>query len=91
MQPAGQKIIWDAFQADPAKVRKAYSDISEEKGGNPLLGQYYIPNPPEALKIHERDIQFCIDFLIDEGKLKPGQVKPSDIYKGDFEPPVLSR
>lgn len=86
-----QQIIWNAFQSDPEKVRKAYSDISSEKGGNPLLGQYFIPPSPEGLRVHERDIQFCIDFLIDEGKLKPGQVKPSDIYTGDFESSVLSR
>lgn len=81
-----KRIIWEAFQKDPGHVRQVYTDIAREKGGNPQLGKYYIPVLPDATLIKDSDIQFWIDALVADGKIKPGQVKPSDIYTNEFNP-----
>jgi ABC-type nitrate/sulfonate/bicarbonate transport system substrate-binding protein len=79
-----KRIIWNAFQENPERVRKVYAEIARKKGGNPELGKYYLPVSPEASLIKDRDIQLWIDVLVSEGKIKTGQVKPSDIYTNEF-------
>jgi ABC-type nitrate/sulfonate/bicarbonate transport system substrate-binding protein len=79
-----KRIIWDEFQKNPERVRTVYAEISQEKGGNPDLGKYYFPLPPDSTLIKDKDIQFWIDALVEEGQLKPGQIKPSDIYTNEF-------
>jgi ABC-type nitrate/sulfonate/bicarbonate transport system substrate-binding protein len=79
-------IIWDAYRKDPGKVQKVYSEIASEIGGNPDLGKYFKPIPPEASVIRDADVQFWIDMLVKEGAIKPGQIKPSDIYTNEFNP-----
>jgi len=86
-----KRIIWEAFQKDPEKVRRAYAEISLEKGGNPENGSFYTPTPPESSIIRDEYVQFWIDILVAEGKLKPGQVKPSDIYTNEFNPFAAKR
>ncbi|NMW22580.1 MAG: hypothetical protein HKK67_13345 [Chlorobiaceae bacterium] len=36
-----RRIIYDECKKNPDRVRKAYADISVEKGGNPRLAKYY--------------------------------------------------
>ena len=79
-----KRIIWDAFQKNPEQVRKVAEDLTTEKGGNPLLAKYYLPVSPNATIIRDGDIQFWIDLFVQNGKLKPGQLKPSDIYTNEF-------
>jgi ABC-type nitrate/sulfonate/bicarbonate transport system substrate-binding protein len=79
-----KRIIWDAFQKNPEIVRKAYAEIAKEKGGNPQFGKYYLPVSPDLTAIKDKDIQYWIDVLVSEGKLKPGQIKPSDVYTNEF-------
>jgi ABC-type nitrate/sulfonate/bicarbonate transport system substrate-binding protein len=79
-----KRIVWEAFKKDPEHVRQVYADIASEKGGNPELGKFYLPVSPDATIIKDRDIQFWIDALVEDGKLKPGQIKPSDIYTNEF-------
>jgi ABC-type nitrate/sulfonate/bicarbonate transport system substrate-binding protein len=73
--------VWDAWNKNPQAVRKAYADITASKGGNPTLAQYYRINyVPEHQYANDADIQWWIDILVNEGKLTPGQIKPSDVY-----------
>ncbi len=83
-----RRIIYSKFQKDPERVRKAYAVISVEKGSNPRLARYYRPNlwTPDFPFIVDKDIQWWIDRFIEDGLLKPGQIKPSDIYTNEFNP-----
>ncbi len=83
-----RRIIWEEYQKDPERVRKAYAEITEAKGGNPELAKYY-RGPrwtPENQFITDRDVQFWIDKFVEDGILKPGQVKLSDIYTNEYNP-----
>lgn len=80
-------IIWDAYQKDPEHVRKAYEEISKAKGGNPANAKYFSPGfTPDHRIIQKSDVQWWIDLLVSEGKLKPGQIKAEDIYTNEFNP-----
>jgi len=81
-----KRIIWDAYQKDPEGVKKIYAELTEKLGGNPLLAKYYRPTSPQTMIPTDWDLQFWIDDLVEEGKLKPGQVKPSDIYSDEYLP-----
>jgi ABC-type nitrate/sulfonate/bicarbonate transport system substrate-binding protein len=80
-------IIWAEYKKDPARVRKAYAEVSKRKGGNPQLAKYYSPGfSPDHRYIKASDVQWWIDLLVAQGKLKPGQIKASDIYTNEFNP-----
>jgi ABC-type nitrate/sulfonate/bicarbonate transport system substrate-binding protein len=83
-----RRILYDEFKKDPERVRKVHAEISESKGGNSRLSKYYeatswTPNFPF---IADKDLQWWIDRFVASGQLKPGQVKPSDIYTNEFNP-----
>jgi ABC-type nitrate/sulfonate/bicarbonate transport system substrate-binding protein len=81
-------IVWEEYQKNPERVRKAYAEISEAKGGNPELARYYrgVRWSPDNQLIADRDIQFWIEKFTEDGLLKPAQLKPSDIYTNEFNP-----
>jgi len=83
-----RRIIYDEFKKNPDRVRKAYADISVEKGGNPRLAKYYEASSwtPKFPLIVAEDLQWWIDRFIEDGLLKPGQIQPSDIYTNEFNP-----
>ncbi len=83
-----RRIVYKEFQKDPERVRKAYADISAEKGSNPSLAKYFQATlwNPDFPFIADKDIQWWIDRYIESGLLKPGQLKPSDIYTNEFNP-----
>ncbi|NJD53968.1 MAG: ABC transporter substrate-binding protein [Candidatus Methanoperedens sp.] len=82
-----QRLIYDEFQKNPESVKKAVSEILKEKGGNPELGNYYLPTfVPDHPFMTDDDVQWWIDRFIEDGKLNPGQIKPSDIYTNEFNP-----
>lgn len=83
-----KRLVWEEYRKDPERVKKAYAEIAEEKGGNPKLAVYY-RGPrwsPEKQFISDNDIQFWIDNFVEDGILKPGQIKPSDVYTNEFNP-----
>jgi ABC-type nitrate/sulfonate/bicarbonate transport system substrate-binding protein len=85
---SARHIVWEEFNKNPERVRTVYAEISEAKGGNPLQAKYY-RGPrwsPENQFIADRDIQFWIEKFTEAGILKPGQIKPSDIYTNEFNP-----
>jgi len=80
-----RRAIWEAYQSDPERVREAYAKLLDEKGGNPKLAKYYKPNfLPSNAYVNDKDVQWWIDILVSEGKLKPGQIKPSDVYTHQY-------
>jgi len=85
-----RRLVWDEFQKDPAHVRKAVAQVYTEKEGNPKLAEYYTSGStlfsPDYPFTTDKDIQWWIDIFESEGKLKPGQIKPSDIYTHEFNP-----
>jgi ABC-type nitrate/sulfonate/bicarbonate transport system substrate-binding protein len=83
-----RRIIYNEFQNEPERVRKAYADISIEKGSNPRLAKYFRATlwTPDYPFIADKDVQWWLDRFIEDGLLKPGQLKPSDIYTNEFNP-----
>ena len=83
-----RRIIFNEFQKDPERVRKAFADISVEKGSNPLLAKYFRATlwTPDYPFIADKDVQWWLDRFVEDGLLKPGQLKPSDIYTQEFTP-----
>jgi len=81
-------IVWQEFQKNPDRVRKAYGEISAEKGGNPELAKFYrgVRWSPKHQFIMDSDIQFWIDRFTEAGMFKPGQIKLSDVYTNEFNP-----
>lgn len=85
---SARHIVWEEYQKNPERVRTAYAEITAAKGGNPQMAKYY-RGPrwsPENQFIADRDIDFWIEKFTEAGILKPGQIKPSDIYTNEFNP-----
>ena len=83
-----RRIVWEEYQKNPDRVRQVYAEITKAKGGNPELATYYrgVRWSPKNQLITDNDIQFWIEKFTEDGILKPGQVKPSDIYTNEFNP-----
>ena len=83
-----RRIIYDQYQKNPDIVRKAYADISVEKGSNPKLAKYFRASrwTPDFPFIVDKDIQWWIDRMTEDKLLKPGQIKPADVYTNEFNP-----
>ena len=81
------RIVWDEFQKNPEAVRKAVAEILKENDGKPGEANYYVPEfVPEHPFVTDEDVQWWIDMMIEDGKLKEGQIKPSDVYTNEFNP-----
>jgi ABC-type nitrate/sulfonate/bicarbonate transport system substrate-binding protein len=83
-----RRVLYDEFQKDPERVKKVHAEIAQEKGGNPALSKYYEATSwtPKFPFIADKDLQWWIDRFLESGQLKPGQIKPSDIYTNEFNP-----
>lgn len=83
-----RRILYSEYQKNPDRVKKAYDEISERKGSNPRLAKYYRATfwTPAFPFIVDKDLQWWIDRFVEDGLLKPGQLKPSDIYSNEFNP-----
>lgn len=82
-----QRLVYEEFQKDQQRVRQAYVEIATEKGANPKLVEYYRPSwHPEYPFATDKDIRYWLDFFEAEGKLKPGQVTPADVYTHEYNP-----
>jgi len=79
------RLIYDEFQKNPDLVRKAVAEILKEKDGKVEEANYYIPEfVPDRPFLTDEDSQWWIDRLVEDGKLKEGQIKPSDVYTNEF-------
>ncbi|PLK71834.1 ABC transporter substrate-binding protein [Rhizobium sp. TH135] len=70
----------DYARENPEETKKIFAKALAERGENPDIAQFfrgYGVRP--GGKAVERDLQFWIDVLVREGKLKEGQLSASDI------------
>ena len=81
------RLIRDEFKKDPAAVRKAVAEILKKQDGKPETASYFVPEfDPGHPFLTDGDVQWWIDRIVEDGKLKPDQIKPSDIYTNEFNP-----
>ncbi len=83
-----RRILYTEFHKNPDRVRKAYEEIATKKGSNPRMARYYEASSwtPKFPFIADKDLQWWIDRFTENGLLKPGQIKPTDIYTNEFNP-----
>ncbi|MBB4480578.1 ABC transporter substrate-binding protein [Rhizobium etli] len=78
----------DYAREHPEETKKILAKALSERGENPDIAQYFRGYGVRAGGLPvERDIQFWIDVLVREGKLKQGQLAAKDIiYAADTKP-----
>ncbi|OWO94347.1 sulfonate ABC transporter substrate-binding protein [Rhizobium esperanzae] len=78
----------DYAREHPEETKKILAKALSERGENPDIAQYFRGYGVRAGGLPvERDIQFWIDVLVREGKLKQGQLAAKDIiYTADTKP-----
>ncbi|HTO29785.1 MAG TPA: ABC transporter substrate-binding protein [Pararhizobium sp.] len=70
----------DYAREHPEETRKIFAKALAERGENPDIAQYFRGYGVRAGGLPvERDVQFWIDVLVREGKLKEGQLAAKDI------------
>ena len=71
----------------PEEAKELALKIMKAKGGNPEIAKYWkgFSVRKHAL-LADSDVQFWIDWLVKDGKLKEGHFKPADIYTNEFNP-----
>jgi hypothetical protein len=60
--------------------------IQTRIGWNPIVHEGGDHNNWSTGLVRPSAVQKWIDWKVDTGQLKPGQVKPSDIYTNEFNP-----
>lgn len=74
----------DYARQHPEETKKIFAKALSERGENPDIAQYFRGYGVRAGGLPvERDIQFWIDVLVREGKLKEGQLAAKDILFTD--------
>ena len=81
-----ERLVWDEFKKDPEKIKKIAAEIIKEKGGNPGAQDYQPVWSPSSPFIRDEDVQLWIDWFVEDGILKLGQLNPSDVYTNEFNP-----
>ncbi|MBB3646528.1 ABC-type nitrate/sulfonate/bicarbonate transport system substrate-binding protein [Rhizobium sp. BK619] len=78
----------DYAREHPEETKKILAKALSERGENPDIAQYFRGYGVRAGGLPvERDIQFWIDVLVREGKLKQGQLAAKDIiFAADAKP-----
>ncbi|MGV4792245.1 ABC transporter substrate-binding protein [Rhizobium sp. F40D2] len=78
----------DYAREHPEETKKVLAKALSERGENPDIAQYFRGYGVRAGGLPvERDIQFWIDVLVREGKLKQGQLAAKDIiFAADAKP-----
>jgi ABC-type nitrate/sulfonate/bicarbonate transport system substrate-binding protein len=72
---------------NPDEARKLVARILKNRNQNPAIAKYWkAPYLRNYGLLQDSDIQFWLDWFIREGKLKVGELKPSDIYTNAFNP-----
>jgi ABC-type nitrate/sulfonate/bicarbonate transport system substrate-binding protein len=74
---------WSITHLDQA--REILGEILKKRGDNPELAKYWngFGLRPHALYT-DKDAQFWINALVEEGKLKPSQVTPADVITNNY-------
>lgn len=70
----------DYARENPEETKKILAKTLEERGENPEIAQYFLGyGVRPGGKAVDRDLQFWIDILTREGKVKEGQIAARDI------------
>jgi len=71
----------------PKESKELAARILKNRGENSDAAKYLKDRGyREHALVTESDAQFWIEWLVKDGKIKEGQVKPSDIYTDDYNP-----
>lgn len=71
----------------PKEAKELIAKILKDRGEDPNLAKYWKGfGYGEHVLATDKDAQFWIDWLVKDGKLKEGQLKPSDIYTNEYNP-----
>ena len=75
----------DYAREHPVETKAIFAKALEERGENPDIAQYFRGyGVREGGRAVDHDVQFWIDVLVREGKLKEGQLSAKDIlYSAD--------
>jgi ABC-type nitrate/sulfonate/bicarbonate transport system substrate-binding protein len=74
-------------QKNPVEARQVVANVLKKRNQNPVIAKYWKgPYLRNHGLLQDRDVQFWLDWFIREGKFKPGEVKPSDIFTNAFNP-----
>ncbi len=71
----------------PEEARELAIKIMKAKGGNPDIAKYWKGfGVREHALLLDSDVQFWIDELVKDGRMKDGEYEPSDFYTNEFNP-----
>jgi ABC-type nitrate/sulfonate/bicarbonate transport system substrate-binding protein len=74
-------------QKNPDKARQVVARILKKRNQNPVISKYWKPlHLRNYGLLNDRDVSYWLDWFVQEGKLKEGEIKPSDIYTNQFNP-----
>lgn len=77
----------DWAREHPEEAKELAAKIMKAKGGNAEIAKYWKGfGIREHALLVDSDVQFWIDWLVKDGKLKGNQFKPADIYTNEFNP-----
>jgi len=91
LQATGAAIDWARNQPREEVVARFERIIRERKRGENTDSVRYWRSSGVATEhalIEDRDYQLWIDWLVKEGQLKPGQLKPRDVYTNEYNTPA---
>jgi ABC-type nitrate/sulfonate/bicarbonate transport system substrate-binding protein len=72
---------------NPEEARKLVAQILQKRSQNPAISKYWKgPYLRNHGLLQDSDIQFWLEWFLREGKIKKGDLKPSDIYTNAFNP-----
>ncbi|MEI6205415.1 MAG: ABC transporter substrate-binding protein [Desulfuromonadales bacterium] len=72
---------------NPDEARKLVAQVLQKRNQNPAIAKYWKgPFLRNYGLLQDSDIQFWLDWFLREGKIKEGELKPSDIYTNSFNP-----
>jgi ABC-type nitrate/sulfonate/bicarbonate transport system substrate-binding protein len=74
-------------QKNPEQARKTVAAILKKRNQNPVIAKYW--KPPYLRNyglLNDRDVSYWLDWFVQEGKLKSGEIKPADIYTNEYNP-----
>ncbi|HIH43760.1 MAG TPA: ABC transporter substrate-binding protein [Candidatus Methanoperedenaceae archaeon] len=76
---------WDLDH--PQEAKELVAKILKDRGENPDLAKYWkgFGEIKHGI-VMDSDVEFWIEWLEKDGKIKEGQLEPSDVYSNEFNP-----